>query len=69
MAVFERLRHEREGELVIIIFDLLELNGTDLRCEAIETRKAKLASLVRGNLAALRSLEGCKCVGCPDVLG
>ena len=35
-------------------FDLLELDGKDLRREPIETRKATLASLLRGSRAGLR---------------
>jgi bifunctional non-homologous end joining protein LigD len=49
LAVFERLRRKREGQQVFLYaFDLLELNGTDLRSEPIEVRKATLASLLRG---------------------
>jgi bifunctional non-homologous end joining protein LigD len=45
LAVFERLRRKREGQKAFLFaFDLLELNGTDLRREPIETRKATLAS-------------------------
>jgi len=45
LAVFERLRHQREGRNVFLYaFDLLELDGTDLRREPFETRKATLAS-------------------------
>jgi ATP-dependent DNA ligase len=46
LAVFERLRRKHEGRRVFLFaFDLLELNGADLRREPIETRKAALASL------------------------
>ena len=38
-------------------FDLLELDGEDLRRAAFETRKATLASLVRGSLPGLRLNE------------
>ena len=49
VAVFERLRLKQEGRHVFLYaFDLLELDGTDLRREPIETRKATLASLLRG---------------------
>jgi bifunctional non-homologous end joining protein LigD len=58
LAVFERLRVKPSGEHVFLYaFDLLELNGTDLRREPIETRKATLASLLRGGLAGLRFNE------------
>jgi bifunctional non-homologous end joining protein LigD len=49
LAVFERLRQKRQGRHVFLYaFDLLELNGTDLRPEPMEVRKATLASLLRG---------------------
>jgi bifunctional non-homologous end joining protein LigD len=38
-------------------FDLLELNGQDLRREPLEVRKATLASLLRGSLPGLRVNE------------
>jgi bifunctional non-homologous end joining protein LigD len=38
-------------------FDLLELDGQDLRREPFETRKATLASLLRGSLPGLRLNE------------
>jgi bifunctional non-homologous end joining protein LigD len=40
VAAFQMLRHRRA-------FDLLELNGTDLRREPIEVRKATLSSILR----------------------
>jgi bifunctional non-homologous end joining protein LigD len=47
-AVFERLRRKHEASHVFLFaFDLLELDGRDLRREPIETRKATLASLLR----------------------
>jgi bifunctional non-homologous end joining protein LigD len=40
LAVFERLRRKREGRHVFLYaFDLMELNGTDLRREPTETRR------------------------------
>ena len=58
LAVFERLRRKREGrDVFLYAFDLLELNGTDLRREPIETRKATLASVLRGCLPGLRLNE------------
>jgi ATP-dependent DNA ligase len=58
LAMFERLRRKREGQHVFLYaFDLLELNGTDLRREPIETRKATLASVLRGCLPGLRLNE------------
>jgi bifunctional non-homologous end joining protein LigD len=46
LAVFELLRRKSEGRHVIV-FDLLKLDGDDLRREPFETRKATLASLLR----------------------
>ena len=43
LAVFELLRRKSEGRHVIV-FDLLKLDGDDLRREPFETRKATLAS-------------------------
>jgi len=55
LAVFERLRRKGEGSHVFLYaFDLLELNGMDLRREPIETRKATLASVLRGCPLGLR---------------
>jgi bifunctional non-homologous end joining protein LigD len=46
LAVFERLRYRRDDRSVFLFtFDLLELDGQDLRREPLETRKATLASL------------------------
>jgi bifunctional non-homologous end joining protein LigD len=58
LAVFERLRYQRDDRSVFLFaFDLLELNGQDLRREPLETRKATLASLLRGSLPGLRLNE------------
>jgi bifunctional non-homologous end joining protein LigD len=55
LAVFERLRYQRGGrDVFLFAFDLLELNGADLRREPFETRKATLASLLRGSLPGLQ---------------
>jgi bifunctional non-homologous end joining protein LigD len=55
LAVFQRLRRKPTGEHVFLYaFDLLELDGQDLRPEPFETRKATLASLLRGSLPGLR---------------
>jgi ATP-dependent DNA ligase len=55
LAVFERLRRKPSGEHVFLYaFDLLELDGQDLRREPLETRKATLASLLCGSLPGLR---------------
>ncbi|MGA7490671.1 MAG: hypothetical protein WBW74_27430 [Xanthobacteraceae bacterium] len=56
--MFERLRRKRSGQRVFLYaFDLLELNGQDLRREPIETRKARLASLLRGSYPGLHFNE------------
>ena len=48
LATFQLLRHRRnEPQAFLFAFDLLELNGTDLRREPIEVRKATLASILR----------------------
>jgi bifunctional non-homologous end joining protein LigD len=45
---FEALRRRGAGEVAVLYaFDLLELDGDDLRNLPIETRKATLASLLR----------------------
>src|SRR6516165_11096364 len=65
LAVFERLRRKREGRYVFLYAcDLLELNSTDLRREPIETRKATLASVLRGCLPGLRLNEHLACPSC-----
>jgi bifunctional non-homologous end joining protein LigD len=55
LAVFERLRYQRGGrDVFLFAFDLLELDGADLRREPFETRKATLASLLRGCLPGVQ---------------
>jgi bifunctional non-homologous end joining protein LigD len=49
LAVFDLIRRKRHGDdAVLVAFDLIELDGHDLRREPIEQRKRKLAKLVRG---------------------
>jgi bifunctional non-homologous end joining protein LigD len=58
VAVFARLRRKPSGRHVFLFaFDLLELDGEDLRREPFERRKATLASLLRGCLPGLRINE------------
>jgi bifunctional non-homologous end joining protein LigD len=58
LAVFERLRYRRaDGSVFLYAFDLLELDGQDLRREPLETRKATLASLLRGCRPGVRLNE------------
>ncbi len=48
LAVFDLIRRARHGaEAVLIAFDLIELDGEDLRRTPIEQRKRNLARLVR----------------------
>jgi bifunctional non-homologous end joining protein LigD len=48
LARFDVLRRRRnEATAFLFAFDLLELDGIDLRREPIETRKATLASILR----------------------
>ena len=48
LATFQLLRHRRnEPQAFLHAFDLLELNGDDLRWEPIEVSKATLASILR----------------------
>src|SRR6266508_2396985 len=47
LAVFERLRGRRhDASVFLYAFDLIELNGTDLRREPLQVRKATLASVL-----------------------
>jgi bifunctional non-homologous end joining protein LigD len=58
LAVFDRLRYRRaDGSVFLYAFDLLELDGQDLRREPLETRKATLASLLRGYRPGVRLNE------------
>ena len=48
VPVFDQLRYRRDDRRVFLYaFDLIELNGEDLRREPIERRKAALAKLLR----------------------
>jgi ATP-dependent DNA ligase len=61
LSLFDRLhsgRHDRE--VVLYAFDLLELNGADLRSLGLEERKAKLAALIErlsGGIALSEYIE------------
>ena len=58
LATFQLLRHRRnEPKSFLCAFDLLELNGTDLRWEPIEVRKATLASILRNSRPGVRLNE------------
>jgi bifunctional non-homologous end joining protein LigD len=48
LAVFDLIRHQRRGaDAVLLAFDLIELDGEDLRRSPLEQRKRQLAKLVR----------------------
>jgi bifunctional non-homologous end joining protein LigD len=48
LSIFEKLRwRHHDGHVFMWAFDLLELNGQDLRREPIEVRKATLARLLK----------------------
>ena len=50
LAVFDLIRgHASKASAVLCAFDLLELNGEDLRRQPIEKRKALLAKLLKGS--------------------
>jgi bifunctional non-homologous end joining protein LigD len=55
LSIFEKLRWRHHDERVFMwSFDLLELDGQDLRREPIEVRKATLASVLRSCRAGLQ---------------
>jgi bifunctional non-homologous end joining protein LigD len=48
LAVFDLIRHKHHGDAAVLVaFDLVELDGEDLRRSPIEYRKRKLAKLMR----------------------
>ena len=58
LARFDVLRHRRnEAVAFLYAFDLLELDGVDLRREPLETRKATLASILRKSRPGVRLNE------------
>jgi bifunctional non-homologous end joining protein LigD len=55
---FDRLRYRRQDRHVFLYaFDLLKLNGQDMRREPLESRKRQLASLLRAALVGLQLNE------------
>jgi ATP-dependent DNA ligase len=62
LAVFELIRRQRtSAAAVLCAFDLLELDGEDLRGLPIETRKKRLAKLLKGassNIALNEHFDG-----------
>ena len=58
LAIFSTLRRRRnEPDAFLYAFDLLELDGLDMRREPIETRKATLASILRKGKPGVRLNE------------
>jgi bifunctional non-homologous end joining protein LigD len=58
MASFDRLRHRQHDQAVFLYaFDLIELNGDDLRRDPLEVRKATLASVLAKAAPGLRLNE------------
>jgi bifunctional non-homologous end joining protein LigD len=55
---FDRIRYRRHDDSVFLYaFDLIELNGDEMRREPFETRKATLASLLKRAAPGLRLNE------------
>ncbi len=55
VSSFDKLRHRsHDPEVFLVAFDLLELDGNDLRREPLEVRKQTLASLLRGSLPGVQ---------------
>jgi bifunctional non-homologous end joining protein LigD len=58
IASFERLRHHRvDATVFLYAFDLIELNGDDLRRDPLRVRKATLTSVVAKAVAGIRFNE------------
>jgi bifunctional non-homologous end joining protein LigD len=58
LAVFDILRRrQNEASAFLYAFDLLEIDGTDMRREPIEVRKATLASILRKSRTGVRLNE------------
>jgi bifunctional non-homologous end joining protein LigD len=58
IALFDSIRYRRHDDTVFLYaFDLIELNGDDLRREPLETRKATLASVLRRATSGVRLNE------------
>jgi bifunctional non-homologous end joining protein LigD len=58
LPVFQKLRQRQdERHVFLYAFDLIELDGNDLRREPIERRKAALAKLLRGAKLGLQLNE------------
>jgi bifunctional non-homologous end joining protein LigD len=62
LASFERIRYRRhDGDVFLYAFDLIELNGDDLRRDPLQVRKATLASILakaRPGIRLNKHIEG-----------
>src|SRR6266849_3629314 len=58
IASFDRIRYRHhDGEVFLYAFDLIELDGDDLRRDPLDVRKATLASVLRRAAPGLRLNE------------
>src|SRR5215831_14987117 len=58
VASFDRIRYRRnDSDVFLYAFDLIELNGDDLRRDPLEVRKATLASIVAKGSPGIRFNE------------
>jgi bifunctional non-homologous end joining protein LigD len=58
VASFDLIRHHRaNGSVFLYAFDLIELNGDDLRRDPLEVRKATLASILAKARSGIRFNE------------
>jgi bifunctional non-homologous end joining protein LigD len=58
VASFDRIRYrQHDGSVFLYAFDLIELNGDDLRRDPLEVRKATLASMLAKAAPGLRLNE------------
>ena len=58
VASFDHIRYRRnDGSVFLYAFDLIELNGDDLRREPLEVRKATLVSILKKAAPGLRFNE------------
>ena len=58
VSFFDRIRYRRhDGSVFLYAFDLIELNGDDLRRDPLEVRKSTLASVLAKPASGLRFNE------------
>ena len=58
MPSFDRIRYRRhDASVLLYAFDLIELNGDDLRRKPLDTRKATLALVLRRAAQGLRLID------------